>query len=354
MTMKITIDGKEINFEENRTILEIARDNNIYIPALCYHKKTGPAGACRICVVEVEGMRGLQTACTVKAQDGMKVMTNTPKLVEARRLIVNLLLSTCAKNGCESCDADGECELQETANKLGIKKPEFFVDHETEPADVSSEMIERNFGRCIECGRCIRGCNETVVNEVLEFGYRAKNVKVVCDSDLPMGDSSCVQCGECSQLCPVGSILDKKAVGKGRKKLKRVDTVCPYCGVGCQISLHVDEKENKIIKITGVEESPTNDGMLCVKGRFGFDFVNSPERLTKPLVKSSEGEFKEISWNEAINIVSQKFKEIKEKYGSDSIAGLSSAKVTNEDNYLFQKLMRKEVGTNNVDHCARL
>jgi formate dehydrogenase major subunit len=169
-----------------------------------------------------------------------------------------------------------------------------------------------------------------------------------------MGESSCVQCGECVQLCPVGAIIDKKAIGKGRPwELKKVDTVCPYCGVGCQITLHINEKTNKIVRVTGVEKSSPNDGMLCVKGRYGYDFVNAEERLTTPLIRKN-GQLQSATWEEAISLVASKFKDIKEKHGSDAIAGLSSAKVTNEENFAFQKFMRREVGTNNVDHCARL
>jgi formate dehydrogenase major subunit len=216
-------------------------------------------------------------------------------------------------------------------------------------------MIVRDHDKCIQCGRCIKGCNETVVNEVLDFGYRAHGIKVVCDDDAPMGESTCVQCGECSQLCPVGSIIDKKAIGQGRPwELKKVDTVCTYCGVGCQLTLHMDEPKNKIVKVSGVEEADANKGMLCVKGRYGYEFVDSEERLTTPLIKDADGSFKEASWDDAIKLVADKFNKIKSKHGGDAIAGLASAKVTNEENFAFQKFMRKEVGTNNVDHCARL
>ena len=216
-------------------------------------------------------------------------------------------------------------------------------------------MIVFDHRKCIKCGRCIEADNCTVVQEVLDFGFRSLETKVICDDNLPMGQSSCVQCGECSQLCPVGAILDKKSIGKGRPwELKQVDTVCSYCGVGCQITLHVNEKTNTIVKVTGVEHAPTNDGMLCVKGRYGYDFVNSKERLTTPLIRDNKGQLKEATWDEAIIRVAETFRRIKTEHSSDAIAGLSSAKCTNEENYAFQKFMRREIGTNNVDHCARL
>lgn len=355
MAFKITIDGKTVTFEGKKTILEVARENGFYIPTLCYHKKTGPASMCRICVVEVDGMRGLQTSCSVDAADGMNVQTATGKIIEARKLIVNLLLSS-GHHSCLSCESNGICELQDAAYHLGIEKPAFIIDTgEENLKDQSSEMIDRHFGKCIQCGRCVKGCNETVLNEVLDFGYRAEGTKVICDDDKPMGDSTCVQCGECSQLCPVGSIIDKKSIGKGRPwELKKVNTVCTYCGVGCQLTLHVDERTNNIVKVTGVEEASANIGMLCIKGRYGYEFVNSKERLTEPLIKDKDGSFKKTTWDEAIKFIADKFSEIKKNNGPDAIAGLSSAKVTNEENFVFQKFMRKEIGTNNVDHCARL
>lgn len=354
MACTMTINGKEVAFEKGKTILEVARDNELYIPSLCYHRKTGPASKCRACVVEVEGMRGLQTSCSVEATDGMVVNSDTPDAVAAQKMVINLLLAN-GHHNCLSCEANGDCELQDAAYYLGIETPAFLIETEAPLTDESSEFIVIDHKKCIKCGRCIEADNCTVVNEVLDFGFRGHDTKVICDDNLPMGDSSCVQCGECSQICPVGAIIDKKAIGKGRAwELKRVDTVCTYCGVGCQLTLHINEKKNEIVKITGVEGAPTNDGMLCVKGRYGYEFVNSPERLTMPLIRNQQGILEEADWDAALALVARKFQEIKTQHGADAIAGLASAKVTNEENYAFQKFMRREIGTNNVDHCARL
>lgn len=234
MTKTVFIDGKKIEYEGHKTLLELARENNIYIPTLCYHPKLGAASMCRICVVEVEGMRGLQPSCSTYPADGAKVLTNSARVIEARKMVVNLLLAN-GNHNCLSCEVNGDCELQDAAYHLGIEIPAFLVE-EKEDRDESAVFIMRDPGKCIQCGRCIEGCNRLVVNEVLDFGYRGGHTKVICDNDLPMGESSCVQCGECVQLCPVGALIDKKAIGKARTwETHTVMTTCPYCGVGCQL-----------------------------------------------------------------------------------------------------------------------
>ncbi len=352
--MKIQINGKMVSAEEGQTIFQAARDNGIYIPTLCYHDKVGVAGKCRICVVEVEGVIGLQLSCSFQVKEGMKITTISTKIKEAQKLIVDILLST-GKHDCISCEQNGCCELQKAAYYLGVKEPTLKYADITADVDNSSEFIQIDRSKCISCGRCVASCNGTVVNEVLDFGYRGHETMIVFDTAKKMGDSSCVQCGECSQMCPVGAIIDKRTVGKGRSwELEQFETVCPYCGVGCKLNLHVDKKKNEIVKISGVEDAPVNFGMLCVKGRYGFDFVGHPERLTSPLIKNDDNTFREASWDEAINLVSLRLTEIRDKYGADSIMGLASAKVSNEENFTFQKLFRTAIGTNNVDHCARL
>jgi formate dehydrogenase major subunit len=284
----------------------------------------------------------------------MRVTTNSVTAVSAQRLVIDLMLST-GKHDCLSCEQNGICELQDSAYHLGIESPTFRLDAEAGEKDTTSEFICKDDSKCVTCGRCVVGCNTTVVNEVLDFGNRGGDTKVICDDDKPMGSSSCVQCGECVQLCLTGAMTDKLNKGKGRPwELDIVETVCPYCGVGCKLNLHVDKKANKIVRVTGTEGAPTNDGMLCVKGRYGMDFVSSPERLTKPLVRNAAGELEESTWDHVIPLIADKFNKIKAESGSDAIAGLASAKVSNEENYVFQKFMRAEVGTHNVDHCARL
>lgn len=351
--MNITVNGKPVTASPGQTVLDALLENGFYVPHLCYHPKTGQAAKCRACVVEVEGMPGLKTSCNLPVEDGMKITTDSKLVKDSQRVVVDLALSS-GIHDCLSCEKNGECELQDAAYYLGIERPSYELRPEEPEIEESSEFIQVERTKCISCGRCVTGCSSTVVNDVLDFGERGFETKIIFDNDLPMGESSCVQCGECVQLCPVGALIDKAIRGISRPwEQDKIETVCPYCGVGCRLNIHVDRKTNKIVRITGVEDSPTNEGMLCVKGRYGFDFVQSDERLKTPLIKK-DGKFEPASWDEAISLVASKFKEIKEKNGSEAIAGLASAKVTNEDNYLFQKFIRREVGTNNVDHCARL
>ncbi len=343
------IDGMEIPFEGNKTVLQIARENGIYIPSLCYHPRTGPASMCRVCVVEVEGVRALQTACALAAADGMKVQTASPRVLEARRMVVNLLLAN-GNHDCISCEVNGDCELQDAAYHLGIEHPAFLVE-EREERDNSAAFIMRDFNKCIQCGRCIKGCNEQVVNEVLGCGFRGAHAKVICDFDAPMGESTCVQCGECVQLCPVGALVEKKGMGQARRwETRKVRTTCPYCGVGCQLELHV--KGEQIVRVTGVEGAQPNQGHLCVKGRYGYDFIYSKDRLTTPLIREGDG-FREASWDEALGLIATKFNQIIRESGSDAIAGVSCSRSINEDSYNMQKFFREVVGTNNIDNCAR-
>ncbi len=351
MPGQLTLDGRSVAFREGQTLLEVARENHVKIPSLCYHRKTGPAGRCRLCIVEVEGQRTLITACTAAAQEGQVVHTNTERVREARRMIVNLLLSS-GEHNCIACEQNGACELQDAAYDLGIESPAFLVSGPEIELDTSSEMVTVDRRKCILCGRCVVACNNVVVNEVLGIGERSFDSHIMFDMDRPMGTSSCVQCGECVQICPVGAIIDKKAVGKGRMfNLDKVDTTCPYCGVGCQVTLHVDRDANRIVRVTGREVEP-NDGMLCVKGRYGFEFPSSEKRLTQPMIRKN-GKLEPVSWDEALDYTAGRIKEIVGKHGPDVFSAFGSGRVTNENNYAIAKFARAVIKTNNVDHCAR-
>lgn len=353
-TVKITIDGKVLMAEPGKTVLEVARENNIYIPSLCYHPRTGKAGACRACLVEVEGLRGLKESCGLQVKNDLVIKTKTEQIVQLRRMIVELHLSN-GEHNCIACERNGHCELQDMAYSLGIERPGFLVNYERLKLDESSKGIIRDPNKCIECGRCIRACNHNVMHEVLDFGWRSGHTRVICDDDKPMGESSCVQCGECVQVCPVGALTFKNAKGVGQFwDMEKKKVICTYCGVGCSVDIYV--KDNKWVYSMGTEENwerQTNRGMLCVKGRFGFDFLHRDDRLNSPLIKRN-GKFEEASWDEALNLVASKLGETKAKYGPGSIGFFTSARVSNEENYAMMRLARGVIGTNNVDHCARL
>jgi predicted molibdopterin-dependent oxidoreductase YjgC len=213
-------------------------------------------------------------------------------------------------------------------------------------------FIVRDFSRCIQCGRCVQACNEVQVNQAIHYGYRGAGTKIIAAGDRPYKDSDCVFCGECVQACPVGALVEKDARYQVRPwETQKVRTTCTYCGVGCQLNLHV--KDGRVVKISGVSDVAPNYGSLCVKGRFAYDFIGSPDRMTAPLIKEN-GEFKEASWEEALDLVARKLGDIKTEFGSDSIGVLTSARITNEENYVVQKFARAVLKTNNVDHCARL
>lgn len=347
----LSINGGEVIGKKGQTILEVALEKGIEIPHLCYHPRISKTGACRICIVRVNDVM-LKTACTEPVAAGMKIVTEDEEIVEIRKGILELLLAE-GDHNCLFCDANGECELQSLVYKYNIPQTVYEYPRQSKEVDYeSSEGLRRNENRCILCGRCVKACGEIQLSNVWSFADRESHTHLTADIFERIGDSSCVKCGTCVQLCPTGALAFQTVLGRGQAwELTKESSICIYCGVGCKID-YFKNKEGLLVKTIGKEDGP-NNGHLCVKGRFGFDFVQSPKRLTKPLIKKN-GKFEEANWDEALDLVASKFAEIKEKHGPDSIAALSSAKCTNEENYLMQKFMRAVIGTNNVEHCARL
>jgi len=344
------LNGKTASFNPGESILEAARRNGTDIPTLCYLKGTTPTGACRICLVEVKGMRTLSAACSTPVSPGLEVLTDTPRVHAARKLNVELLLAS-GRHDCLLCESSGSCKLQELAYRYQIDGSLFRKPDEFYPTEDANPLIVRDYSRCILCGRCVQACNELVVNRAISHGYRGAESRIVTGGDAPYHQSDCVFCGQCVEVCPTGALTEKKARGTARAwETKKIRTTCPYCGVGCQQWLHV--KDDRIVKVTAVEDAAPNKGRLCVKGRFGYDFIYSEERLKTPLIRE-KGRLREASWNEALNLVVSKIKEVIERHGPDAVAGVSSARSLNEDSYQMQKLFRSVIGTNNIDHCAR-
>ncbi len=361
----LTINGQKVEAPEESTVLEAARAAGITIPTLCYHKDLTPVGLCRLCVVEVEGSRLLQAACTLPVADGMVVHTESPTAVEARKFVLEMLLSD-HPNECMICEKNGDCELQRWVYHYQVPWPEhggarhrYLVDSDPNP------VISVDLNKCILCGRCVRACAEIQGRDVWGFGYRGFETRLSAGADQPMLEARCESCGQCVAYCPTAALFDKMSLGWGRiYQQKQVVTTCSYCGVGCQLVLNV--RDNRITRVTSHFDALVNGAALCVKGRYGYDYVHHPERLTSPLVRArwlpAEGrpqgagdeDFVETDWETALDIVAHQLAEVKRTYGGDATAILTSAKCTNEENYLMQKLARQVLGTNNVDHCARL
>jgi formate dehydrogenase alpha subunit len=349
--VKLTINGQDVSAPAGSTILEAASLAGIDIPTLCHHPALTPTGACRMCLVEIEGQPTLQPACTFPIAEGMDVQTHSPKVIEARRFVLELLLSDHPLD-CMTCDSTGSCLLQDLMYEYGVDETRFPGQRHVYPMDDPNPFIQRDYTKCVLCRRCVQACQEINGVEALSMLWRGFDSRPGTARDGNLEDSPCEFCGMCVELCPTGALSPKQALRKGRVwQLEKTASTCPYCGVGCQLDYWTTDGE--IVKVTSSWEAPANHGWTCVKGRFGFDFVQHPDRLTSPLIEK-DGRFVEATWDEALTLVADKLADTKRQYGSDAIGVLSSAKCTNEENYLLQKLGRQLLGTHNIDHCARL
>ncbi len=356
------LDGKNIEAYEGETILQAAKREGIEIPHLCYKEGMRADGNCRACVVEIDGERVLAPSCCRYPSEGMKVKADSERARKSQQLVVELLLSDMPEQG--ESPYTRQSELDMWAKRLNVTKPRFGQREEPE-CDLSHPAIAVNLDACIQCTRCVRACREVEGNDVIGYAHRGSHSKIVFDLDDPMGESTCVACGECVQACPTGALMPAGGVGLIEPD-KTVDSTCPYCGVGCLIKYHV--KDNRILYTEGRPEGPANKGRLCVKGRYGFDYIHNPLRLTKPLIRREgvkkttelldpadvDKVFREATWEEALDFAASGLMKIREEHGPKALAGLGSAKGSNEEAYLFQKLVRTGFGSNNVDHCTRL
>ncbi len=356
---KIEIDSVEYEAPEGKKLFDFLVEKGFEIPHLCYHPSLESIGACRMCTVEVEGMRTLPTSCTIDIKDGMKIKTDSQRVENARKMNLSFILGE-HPNECMTCDQNGNCRLQTLAYRYyPQKEPPFgFLRTKDIPLDDSNEFIIRDMNKCVKCQLCVRVCDEIENMSIYSMTRRGHSVLPSTPQDLPLGETDCVSCGQCATICPVGAIIEKPSIGKAHwTEVEKTKTTCVYCGVGCQLDVYTEPRKNEIVRVQASKENPeVNDGVAtCVKGKFGYEFVNHKDRLTDPKVRrSKDEELISVGWDEALEYTANRLSDIKEKYGPDSIAFLSSARCSNEENYLLQKISRAVIGTNNVDHCARL
>ncbi|MDA8082546.1 MAG: NADH-quinone oxidoreductase subunit NuoG [Nitrospiraceae bacterium] len=345
----ITINGKEIKLEKAMTVLEAARSAGIKIPTLCYHEQLEKYGGCRLCLVEVEKMPRLQTSCTLMVTDGMVVRTETEAIADVRRGILEFLLINHPLD-CPYCDKAGECELQDLVEKYGPTTSRFREKKRKVTENLQDPVIVRNMERCVMCTRCTRMCEGVQGASAIAVISRGGHSHIEPFSG---NRYDCEYCGNCVSVCPVGAIMSRLHRHSYRpwQVKENIETTCPYCGVGCTLVAQV--RDDVIKRVVPKIGSPVNNGMLCSRGRFGYEFVGHKERLTVPLIKKA-GVFEEATWEEAIGLVAKRLGEARDKHGSGAIAGIASPRCTNEDNYVFQKFMRVTLGTNNIDSTARM
>jgi formate dehydrogenase major subunit len=381
--VRLTLDGRPVTVPAGTTIWEAARQHGIDIPVLCHSPRLRPVGVCRLCVVDV-GARVLAASCVRPCEEGMGVQTGGDRVERQRRMLTALLLAE-HPTPCERERTTGDCELEALGRRYGlISGTQYSVlstrQSAPRPKDLSSPVIAVDHQACILCDRCVRACDDVQSNEVIGRSGKGHATAIAFDLDQPMGESTCVSCGECAASCPTGALVNKPLTLPlvPRSQTKAVESVCPYCGVGCALTYHV--KDNHVLWAEG-RDSPGSQGRLCVKGRYGWDYALHEQRLTKPLIRRPEfypkgplsravrGDdrggglvdyaevlpaFREATWDEALDLVARRLGEIKRRHGPGALAGFGSAKCSNEEAYLFQKLVRAVLGTNNVDHCTRL
>jgi formate dehydrogenase major subunit len=360
LPIEFKLNGRTVVGRPDETILETAKRHGVEIPHLCYQPGLRPDGNCRACVVEIKGERALAPSCCRTPKEGMEVTSDSPRAELSQKMVLELLLSDMPEK-----EYRKDSELDQWARKLDMGLPRFAARRQP-GADVSHPAIAVNLDACIQCTRCLRACREEQVNDVIGYAFRGEQSKIVFDFDDPMGASTCVACGECVQACPTGALMPAREAGLAVVD-KQVDSVCPFCGVGCQLTYHVQESSNVIKFVTG-RDGPANHGRLCVKGRYGFDYAHHPQRLTRPLIRKPgmpksahftvdpanwKEAFREASWEEALDFAAAGLRKLRDQ-NRFSLAGFGSAKGSNEEAYLFQKLVRAGFGTNNVDHCTRL
>ncbi len=346
--ISITINGSLYDVSPEMTVLEAARSVGINIPTLCHYKGVHEDGRCRICVVEIKGQRVLQASCVYPVANGMEITTDSDEIRNLRKTILELMLGG-HPSDCLNCEKSSGCVLQDLAYEYGARIGEFNQIRKQVPVSDPNPLIIRDMNKCIQCGLCVAVCEDGV----LDVNFRGVRTAMTPAFNRCLEETPCTFCGMCISVCPTGALSEKMAVGAGRAhQLKRTLTTCVYCGCGCTIELQT--RDDRLVKITSSPENPENGNFTCIKGRFGYDFVHHKERLQTPLIKNDNGTFRVAGWDEALDLIADRLAGIKSQHGPDALMAFSSARITNEENYTFQKFFRAVIGTNNIDHCARL
>jgi formate dehydrogenase major subunit len=349
--ISVTINGNKVAIASGATILKACEAAKVEIPTLCHDERLQSFGSCRLCVVEVQGARTLTVSCSTPATEGMVIQTESERVLKARKDNLELLWGA-HDNDCLTCEKAGNCKLQDYCYAYGIgANDDVYSKRIVKKIDESNPFYQFDNSKCILCGKCVNMCDQLVGARAIDFTSRGFRTEVAHPFMAGMTHSDCVSCGNCVSVCPTGALLEKTS-----KKFRtwdvdrKVKTTCTYCGVGCQMDLII--KDNKVVRVDPAGGGPNNE-TLCVKGKFGYKFIDSTDRLKTPLIRKN-GQLTEATWDEALTLVADKMIETKNNHGANSIGAMASARCTNEENYMLQKLMRGVIGTNNIDHCARL
>jgi formate dehydrogenase alpha subunit len=345
----ITLDGREVSGYPGMTVLELAKESGIDIPTLCYDPQLASVGACRVCLVEDERNGALLASCVTPIASGMVINTRSPRVMERRKTIIELMLAS-HPDSCLVCDKGNRCQLRQIAADLGVGLVELQRIPRMASIEEVNPFLERDLSKCILCAKCIRACQELVVEGAIDYFQRGFTTIPATLNNMPLENSECTFCGTCVALCPTGALTEKEKTYRGTTQTA-VQTICPFCGCGCSICLEV--KDGRVVRAVPGKESVLYKGTLCVRGSYGCDFIHSPDRLTKPLVRKDDT-FEEVSWEEALEQVATRLKRVKDERGPSSLAVLGSSKCTNEENYLLQRFARSVLGTNNIDNGSRL
>ncbi len=350
----LNLDGKPFVFEPGESLLAVTRRAGAEVPSLCYDERLKGYGSCRLCVVRVNGRIG--ASCTLKAEPGMNVSTADDEIRTLRRGLLEMTMSLLPEGPCPKCREVGCCEIHTVARQVGAGSGRFAGIAGGEFKDDGNPFLGRDYSRCINCYRCVRICDEIEGDNAITVRGRGFGATIATWFDGGLEESSCEFCGQCIHTCPTGALYDKKMLAKmpadlKSEEIKRVDTTCPYCGTGCGLTLETARGE--LLGVVPQMHAGASEGALCVKGQFGVDFVDSPDRLKTPLIRNADGTFREAGWDEALDLVASKLDAVRHEFGPDAFAGWASARTTSESNYVFMKFVRGTMGTNNVDNCQR-